>query len=540
MVWTKIKKNWFIIAVVVLASFLRLYNLHILPTSLFGDELDVGYQAYSLLKTGRDYSGNFLPLQPQSLAEWRTPLFIYSTIPFVAFWGITPISLRLLPSLMGILNVILVYIFVSKNFSNKKKFGLSLADVSAFVLAINPWHIQYSRAAFEVTEMITFILLGLMFFIHANRNKGKHLWLSVLFFLLAPWTYNTPKFFIPFFCLCLILIYWKEMLKLNIKEYLYAFLIGLLLGLPLLFNTLSGQGSARFNNISIFSDPTLEKVISENREIDTSMPKVFHNKITFFGSHFVENYLGALNPQFLFLYGDTNPRHSIEGQGLFYAIDLLLLSIGIKFFFSKEDKKIKSIVLSFILIGILPSALTIDGANHATRLILILVPLVILISYGLVHSKKLIWLIYLPFLCVCIFFFVHDYFVHNPINSQVWWHYGWSESISYIKEHQSEYERVVISDKGEPPQIFFLANYEYDPSLWQKKVTGKFYFHSFDNQSVYDLGSKLDNKTLYLATAKEVGIDLLHEPERTPKDLNLLHTVKYPSGDPAFYLFSKK
>lgn len=67
-------------AIVVIASILRLFHLSQVPVSLFGDELDVGYQAYSILKTGRDYSGNYMPLHLQSLAEWRTPLYLYSAV----------------------------------------------------------------------------------------------------------------------------------------------------------------------------------------------------------------------------------------------------------------------------------------------------------------------------------------------------------------------------------------------------------------------------------------------------------------------------
>ncbi len=63
--------------ILVLALFLRIWQLDRVPPSLFGDELDVGYQAYSILKTGRDYMGNFLPIDIQSFAEYRTPLFIY-------------------------------------------------------------------------------------------------------------------------------------------------------------------------------------------------------------------------------------------------------------------------------------------------------------------------------------------------------------------------------------------------------------------------------------------------------------------------------
>ncbi|MDO8341235.1 MAG: hypothetical protein Q7T59_04630, partial [Candidatus Woesebacteria bacterium] len=68
-------KNAILIVILFIASFLRLYKISSDPVSLFGDELDVGYHAYSVLKTGKDYSGNFMPLHFQSLAEWRTPLY---------------------------------------------------------------------------------------------------------------------------------------------------------------------------------------------------------------------------------------------------------------------------------------------------------------------------------------------------------------------------------------------------------------------------------------------------------------------------------
>ena len=86
----KIFSQKFILVLIILfASFLRLYKLSVNPVSLFGDELDLGYQAYSILHTGRDYYGNFMPIHFHSLAEWRTPLYLYSAVPTVAVFGIS-------------------------------------------------------------------------------------------------------------------------------------------------------------------------------------------------------------------------------------------------------------------------------------------------------------------------------------------------------------------------------------------------------------------------------------------------------------------
>src|SRR3989344_3986220 len=103
-----------LILIIVIATFLRLWKISKVPVSLFGDELDVGYQAYSILKTGRDYQGNFIPLHLHSLAEWRTPLYLYSAIPTVALFGITPLGVRLPAALFGILGVWGIYLLINQ------------------------------------------------------------------------------------------------------------------------------------------------------------------------------------------------------------------------------------------------------------------------------------------------------------------------------------------------------------------------------------------------------------------------------------------
>src|SRR5258706_11517241 len=114
------KSNIILAAILLIASFLRLSNLSSVPVSMFGDEMDVGYQAYSILKTGEDYSGNFMPLHFESLAEWRTPLYLYSAVPTVAIFGITPLGVRLPAAIFGILGVWGMYLLVRKMLHGKE------------------------------------------------------------------------------------------------------------------------------------------------------------------------------------------------------------------------------------------------------------------------------------------------------------------------------------------------------------------------------------------------------------------------------------
>jgi len=565
-------KKIILIFILLIAFILRIWQLNKIPVSLFGDEVDLGYQAYSILHTGKDYYGNPWPVHFHSLAEWRTPLYLYSAVPTVAIWGISPYGIRLPAVIFGVLGVFALYLLV-KEITKREDIAL----VSAIVLTLSPWHIQYSRAGFEVTELVFFLLIGLYFFFRGIKD-GKWLWLSVVCLVLGPWIYSTAKLFIPILLLFLFLVWNKEILKLPKKYIIYAVIAGLVIGLPIAYSTFFGGGTQRFDYIGIFTDPTIQPEIGTARQRDalmrgekgiglspTLLDKFFENKFTFIGKIIIEHYFQALSANFFFNQGDPNLRQSPTGMGEFYKVEVIPMLAGIALFFVKsKDKRLKSFVIFWILGGILPAALTRDGGNHATRLILILPPLIFLISYGLVEGINLIKKDYkriasIAYLLVFLFGFVmyiHNYYVHYPWDSERWWHASYNEAFAAMKLVDRNYDKIVISTANEPPWIFFAAYYNYPPSQWQKnfpigndvlvpgfgKVShiNKYYFGSPEKGGVYDWGKVIDKKTLYLADAKEVNVNLILEPNRTPKDLTLIKAIPYPSGEPAFYLFSGK
>lgn len=565
----KIFKNSKLVFLVILfvASFLRLYKISSVPVSLFGDELDVGYHAYSILKTGRDYSGNFMPLHFQSIAEWRTPLYLYSAVPTVAIFGISPLGVRLPAIFFGILGVWGIYLLV-KELTKNNNLGL----ITAGILTINPWQLQYSRTGFEVTMLLTFLLFGLYFFFKGLRN-GKYLWIAGALLVLTPLIYSTAKLFTPFLLLFLILIYKKEIFSAS-KKYLVNTLITLIiLGGITSYAVLFSGGGQRFNYISVFSDPVTEPEVGVSRlqdarfrgEIGTGLtPKlldrVMHNKFVYWGTNISNNFLQAFSTDFLFTKGDPNPRHSPNGVGEFYKIELLSLIIGLILFVSDKNQnlKLKLLILFWIVAGTIPAAITRDGGNHATRLILILPPLLFLISYGVkrvFEIKKVVFYFYLIILLIEFGSYLHLYYIHYPWNSERWWHAGWQESVQTIKEIEKDYDKVIITMADEPAWIFFAGWYEYPPSLWQKEFpigndveikgfgkishTGKFLFASPQN-GIYSLKDNIDEKTLYLASSKEIPWNLIMEPSRKPDGLNLIKSIAFPSGEPAFYLFTKE
>lgn len=566
---TKIKLG--LLLVLIVASFLRLWRLDDVPVSLFGDELDLGYHAYSILKTGKDYSGNFLPLHFESLAEWRTPLYLYSVVPTIALFGISPWGVRIPAAIFGILSVWIIYLLVSK-LTNNKSIGL----VSAAVLALSPWHIQYSRAGFEVTEMLLFYLLGLYFFIGGLKN-GKLLPISAIFLSLTPWVYSTAKLYLPITLIVLFLVWNKEIFKVSKKYLLYTFLAFVVVAGPIAWSTVYGGGAARFAYISVFTDPITIPEVGFDRLNDAKVrhpeeqvglaptleDRIIHNKFTWWKDVIVRNYFQAFSTQFLFINGDINLRHAPHLVGELYKIEAVFLLLGLFYFFTKPyNKKIKLTVIALMLLSPIPSAITRDGGAHATRLFFLLPFLIFFIGLGLYHSKELISKKYkklfvagvLISYLISVYLFQHNYWIHYPRYSERWWHSGFEDAIKTAVSESENYDKVIISMADEPSFIFFLGWSQYPPELVHGGVfkekeniknfgeitkLGKYYFGSPTMQSIYDLGKNLPENTLYVASAKEVNVNLILEPERTPPDLKLIKSVAYPSGIPAFYLFTK-
>jgi 4-amino-4-deoxy-L-arabinose transferase-like glycosyltransferase len=150
-----IKKPTLLLIILLLFSlFIRLYKINNL--TLFGDEIDVGYQAFSLLQTAHDYKGNFLPSYLQSLSESRAPLLIYLSIPGIKIFGLNQLGVRITPIIFGVLSIYLAYkliFFLSKS--------STLAFYSSLLLSLSPWHFHYSRSAFEVTLLLSIILAAI-------------------------------------------------------------------------------------------------------------------------------------------------------------------------------------------------------------------------------------------------------------------------------------------------------------------------------------------------------------------------------------------
>lgn len=559
---------------ITIGSILRLWNLSY-PSSLFGDELDLGYHALSISKTGKDYSGNFLPIHFHSFAEWRTPLYIYASVPTVAMFGISPLGVKLPALLFGIATIPSIYLLtllLLKKYQYFKDKERVVASLSSLVLAISPWHIHYSRAGFEVTMLLLFLVLGLGVFIWSMEKSGRLLWLSVVLLSLTPWIYSTAKLYLPIIVVVLFFSNFKTIIKLPRRNLITAFIVGFAVLLPITYDTVKGGGAERFNYLSIFNDPSLETQVGEARTKLSKdltnlsiIDRAFHNKYTIVGRNLVDNYFSSFSAEFLFVSGDGNPRHSLPGFGVMHKVEMLLVALGLMAM--GYYKRIPKLLLLLLLISPIPSALTQDGATHATRLIIMLPFLLIIVSMGLgmvltfkskIGRLALIFIVSISYVLSMVSFTNVYFRFYDYENSNIW-HKGWESVIKKSIEELPNYDQLFITYSKEPPWVFFAGWSQYPIDLWHKnypfKSNDKFglgemtyveniYFGSPESNGkridIYDLPKKLPSRSLYIANASEIGADLATSPERTPPGFDLIEVGKLTDGRPAYYLFATK
>ena len=128
------------------------------------DEASIGYNAYSILKTGADEYGNKFPLSIRSFDDYKPPFYIYLDVPSIAIFGLNETGVRFPAPLFGFLSVAVIYFLAKEIFIMGKKSKRE----NCIALGIFPQesllrHLQFSRAAFEGNLGLFSLCLGSYF-----------------------------------------------------------------------------------------------------------------------------------------------------------------------------------------------------------------------------------------------------------------------------------------------------------------------------------------------------------------------------------------
>lgn len=525
------KSKSFLIMLVILifAAFLRLVNIDNNPVSLYGDELSLVYDSYSILHTGRDQSGQLLPLVFQQ-GGGRPGGYVYADVPFVAVFGLSPLGVRLLSALSGLGLVILVYLFC-KDFLEEKT-GL----VAAFFWAISPWDLGLSRGGFEAHLALFWGFLGVYTFFKAERS-GKFYIVSTLSFLLAAFTYPTYQLVAPILVIFLILVtgrlkfFFNNLKNISVAIFVLIFIFNVCLSIFLMLDL--GKNN-RFQSINVFSQPDLQKSITTQinteRSFDTlSGNLLLHNKVLSNLELVGENYISNFSLNFLFLHGDSNPVHNPATMGGFYLVDLVFIVNGLIALFQKR-RKLFLVLSSWVLVA--PVATSLVSNPHALRSAFLLPPLLMSSALGLnyfLKNKKTILKqlmqagLLIVFLVQAVILINRVYFIAPKQFSRLW-AYPSKTAALLAKSEKEKYDFVILSQRIDNIQYAYPVYGKIDPSRvidqYSNQVNLETYkFKKYDNVyigevpgvDIVNFMKDLKGSVIYISTPEESKNLMLYE-----------------------------
>lgn len=527
-----------LLIIILIAAFLRFFQLGTNPPSLTWDEAAWGYNAYSLGIDGRDEFGRFLPYDYlESFGDFKPPVYAYLDIIPVKLLGLNEFAVRFPSAILGTLTVLLTYFLTKRIFENSNsKNSLKIPIVATALLAISPWHILLSRAAFEANVATFFIVFGVYAFLRGIQDKSKFLILSSVSFVLSLYTFNTSRVFVPLLIIALAILYHKKLLQIK-RLSISAAIIGLIIILPSINFLLSPQARLRYQEVNIFSN--VDIVRTANREIENDhnawWSKIIHNRRIFYAREYAKHYFDNLSFNFLFIKGDGNPKFSTQDIGQMYIWELPFLLIGTMMLFRLREKN-WLIIPIWLVLGIIPAA-TARETPHALRIETTLPTFQILVAYGIIYTfifLKKYQRIFASLLSLIIgltfVYFLHVYFVLYPWEFSGDWQYGYKDSIAYVKSNQKDYEHVVVTDSLGRPYIYYLFFLQVPPSEFRKTAIIKrdaFGFVNVEGFSKYRFpkitqAASITGKTLYITSSEESitsgvkPLKIFYKLDRTP------------------------
>ncbi len=517
-----------LLLILFLAFLVRGFNFGSNPPSLNSDEAAIGYNAYSILKTGKDEYGQSFPLAFRSFDDYKPPLYIYLTVPSVAVFGPTSFGIRLPALILGLLSIVSVFLLVKEV---SKKFYLGA--LAAFLLAISPWHILFSKVAFEAGGLVFLFSLGSYFFLKAKTRPWFYTG-ALICFALAPFLYQAGKVIAPLLVIILILTNCSKKLLVSI---LFAIVL-----LPGFLTLVSSEGSLRYRGLSVLSDPGIESQTTSDRKIDwlrgdNKSALLFHSEIKTAGLKVANNYFSYFRPDFLFLANGDNRLPYVPDTGFLYLIELPLLFIGVYFLWRKTSKNLAIFITLWLVIAPIPASIVI-GSPNSIRASLMIVPLYTMIAYGIYYLtkefSKVSKFVFPILFAISLAFYLHELLIHAPVVNSKTWYYSLEDTVKYTESIKGGYDKIYVSNSIDEPYIFFLLYSAKDPAKYLKQggtVSGGFK----EDRNKFD-----KYKFVFLdfeKLKKQPNTLIVGTPKDFPNDAVPSKTLNYLNGEPSIFIF---
>ena len=551
-----------LLGIILLAFMLRTYDVYTYPPGFTPDEASFGYDAYSILKTGRDQWGKRFPLVLESFGDFKPPLYAYILVPSVGIFGLNKFSVRFPNALLGTLAVFVTYLMVKEIFKSRDDEPLPfkhrvIAKSVAILLAVNPWHIMLSRGGFEANLTTLLTPLAVYLFLKGLK-KTKMLIFSAFVFGLNLFSYHSARVVTPLLLAMLVFTFRKELSRIEKKKLLAPVLIFLALFALTIYTFFSGAGR-RASDVSILRGALEEAAPDRLKAINNGLPpfvaRLMHNKYQVTARRFVNNYRQYFSVRFLFTEGPAEATYGmIPGRGVLYWFELPFLISFIVLLFKSKEKRLLLLLLGWLLISPIPAVLATGKGYAGNRAAGMMPSIQVILALGAVYlhtiakrylRRPLINYAFAEYLFICLIFFVffiRDYFANSPLISAKAMLYGNLEVAEWLKINAGNTRQVVISRKLSEPHIYVAFVHNWDPVDYQRETQDWARYKEegalfLDQLEAYKLGnytfSDIDYKRYQKANVLLVG-----RPDEFPEDVGqlVIKSFYYPNREQAILI----
>ena len=303
---------------------------------------------------------------------------------------------------------------------------------------------------------------------------------------------------------------------------------------------------ARLSMVTIFSDPTVINSSIERIDYDKAsndyIGTLFHNRRVIYALTIAKGYLDHFNPDFLFIHGDGGVQHHAVDMGMLYLWDLPFILAGVYYLLRKLNRFVLILFIAFLLAPF-PASLT-TGVPHPVRAIGMILGFHIFAAVGLMFFWERIMLLknllarfalisVVGFPLIFNFsYYLHQYYVHTPVEYGYFWQYGNKEAISYAKENEEKYKNIVMTYEYDQPYIYYLFYNKIDPAWYQKSW-------DYNKDGTVDRFKRVIGKYTFrnIEYARDIDIQdalLIGAPREIPDSAKIIKTIKFPDGKVAF------
>ena len=520
-----------LLIIIFIAIIARFIKLDWAPPHLSNDEIGAAYAAYSISKTLKDGTNQFLPILWQSHGGYGSPSAVYIPLTSIMIFGNNDFAVRLPSAILGSLTIIFIGLLTAELTKNAR-----LALAASFLLAISPWHFSASRWALESNYALFFIVLGIyLFFFGLNKNKPWVTIVSLVSFALSIYSYYTEWVLTPLIILSLIIFYRATVFKKKI--YYFAILLFGVLLIPLFTSFIQNLNSSRASSEFISKDIVVRRLLVKH-------PKSIE-KGQIILKAILDKYSSYNNLDYLFFYGaKILPKENPYQFGFFLTPFVMGFIWGL-YKLKNHYGRSSNFVYFLLIVSPLSASLT-GGEINNWRSLPQLLPVALITASGTLYIwdfvKKNIWIksLGVGLLLISFMYFFLVYFRHFPLQKAVGYQYGYKQIALFVDQHYDEFEKIIIDPRFGDRNYYYIGVpssyipfYTYlDPVKVQnaRYLPNGIAFDKYEFRNIDWASEKVEKNSLYV-----VPYDFILNPIY---NLKLVYEIKLPNWQQAFKLYT--